>query len=165
MKLSKPVLFTLIGAIIVIIYLFFFAGPKKIPPVKIKSPETEGTKVQTGLMEKDRPKDGPKKVANVDAFWKNDPFMLPQISQITTIDEEMAHEPLKLHGIIEGKDGRYAIIGTNIVKKDDFIGDERVLDIGKDTVIIARKGKKKTVFMSDLSKEMDFKTSSPGEKR
>lgn len=149
MKVSKPVLITLIGAIVVIIYLFFFAGPKKTPPVKIKSSETEGIRVQTEIVEKDRPKDVPKKVDHVDAFWKNDHFMSPKISNN---DEEIAHEPLKLLGIIEGKDGRYAIIGTDIVKKDDFIGNERVLDIGKDTVIIARKGNKKVLSMSDLSK-------------
>jgi len=35
LKVSKPVLFTLIGAVVIIIYLFFFAGPKKTPPPKI----------------------------------------------------------------------------------------------------------------------------------
>ncbi|HPP07450.1 MAG TPA: hypothetical protein PLW88_08755, partial [Syntrophorhabdaceae bacterium] len=106
--------------------------------------------------------DEPKRITHVDAYWKNDPFILPKVS---IGEEEVFHEPLKLSGIIEGNDGRYAIIGTNIVKKGDFIGDEKVLDIGKDSVIIARRGKKKTISISDLSREMGFKPSSPEGKR
>ncbi|HOJ43692.1 MAG TPA: hypothetical protein PK800_06195 [Syntrophorhabdaceae bacterium] len=162
MKVSKPVLFTLIGAITIIIYLFFFAGPKKPPSVDVQLPQKAEVKMQPALKEIDRPKDEPKRITHVDAYWKNDPFILPKVS---IGEEEVFHEPLKLSGIIEGNDGRYAIIGTNIVKKGDFIGDEKVLDIGKDSVIIARRGKKKTISISDLSREMGFKPSSPEGKR
>lgn len=163
MKISKPVLFTLIGAVLVIIYLFFFAGPKKTPPPKM--PDTQvAAKVTPQLAEKAKEKAGGelRKVSSVDASWNKDPFLLPNIPKG---EDERPYTPLKLVGIIEGSDGRYAIFGSNIVKKGDLIGEDKVQEIGMDRVILVRKGQRKVVSVSDAERVETSKPSSREGKR
>lgn len=163
MKLSKPVLLTLIGAIFVIVYLFFFAGPKKTPVSQVSQKQGEPKVIeQIAVKEKGRSQEEIKKVARVDARWLKDPFLLPKLPDM---HEETSDAPLKLSGIIEGSEGRFAIVGSHIVKKGDFIGDERVLDIEKDRIVLGRKGKKKIISVTDLSKSIDYKATSPEEKK
>lgn len=150
MKISKPVLFTLIGAVLVIIYLFFFAGPKKAHPPKM--PDTQvAAKVTPQLAEKAKEQAGGelRKVSSVDASWNKDPFLLPNIPKR---EDERPYTPLRLVGIIEGSDGRYAIFGSNILKKGDLIGEDRVQEIGMDRVILVRKGQRKVVSVSDAER-------------
>jgi len=157
LKVSKPVLFTLIGAVVIIIYLFFFAGPKKTPPPKIV--DTSGspkTVMQVSEKAKEKGGDMLKKVSSVDASWQRDPFLLPNLPKV---DEERNYVPLKLVGIIEGSDGRYAILGSNIVKKGDLIGEDRVQEIGRDRIILVRKGQRKVVSVSDAERVETFRPS------
>ncbi len=164
MKVSKPVLFTLIGSIIVIIYLFFFAGPKKATVVSKTSQPVEAatTQIQSVSKSQDKRSDEPRKVSSVDVTWKRDPFLLPKLS---LGDDEKAYVPLKLVGIIEGSDGRYAILDSHIVKKGDLIGEDMVYEITKDRVILVRKGRKKVIAVADISRMETNKPSLPEEKR
>jgi len=164
LKVSKPVLFTLIGSIIVVIYLFFFAGPKKATTTKTPQPiEASGAQKQITPKLQDKSVEEPRKVSHIDATWKRDPFLLPRLS---TGDGEKAYVPLRLVGIIEGSDGRYAILDSHIVKKGDLIGEEMVQEIAKDKVILVRKGRKKVVVVADdISRMETNKPLLPEEKR
>lgn len=163
MKLSKPVLFTLIGSLLVILYLFVFAGPKKtLVSIPVGKKDEQKLTETMATKDKDKQEEQIKKISQMDANWAKDPFLLPKI---TDAKQDVSQTPLKLTGIIEGRDGRYAIVDTNIVKKGDFIGDEMVLDIEKDRIILTRKGKKKTISVSDITREDGVKASSPEGKR
>lgn len=163
MKLSKPVLFTIVGAIFVIVYLFFFAGPKKSPVPQVLEKQIESKNIgQEVVKEKGSTQEEIKKVTHVDARWLKDPFLLPKIKDMK---EDAFDAPLKLSGIIEGREGRFAIVGSHIVKKGDFIGDEMVLDIEKDRILLSRKGKKKIISVTDLSRGADYKATTPEEKK
>ena len=79
--------------------------------------------------------------------WRDDPFSLPK--SITDKKTEKSKAVVKLTAIMESRQGRYAIVAGEIVKKGDMIGDEKVADIGNNTVILVRDRGKRTLSMED----------------
>lgn len=164
MKVSKPVLFTLIGAIVFAVYLFFFAGPKKAPPPKMPpSPDVAKLAAQAAQQTTEKRPDDIRKISRYDASWDRDPFLVPKLMTEKTL--EKPYIPLKLVAIIESRQGRYAIFGNEIVKKGDTIGEERVYEVGKDRVILVRKGQRRVVPVADAMEIDSLKPSSMEEKR
>ncbi len=51
--------------------------------------------------------------------------------------------------ILERGGSRVAVIDKEVVKKGDLIGNEKVVDIGKDRVVLARGGIKRTLVLAD----------------
>jgi len=71
----------------------------------------------------------------------------------------------RLVAIIEGKQGRYAIFGSKIVARGDYIGEERVLEIGHDKVVLDVMGEKRVIpIQTDRAKEV-LRPYKGGEKR
>jgi hypothetical protein len=170
-KVSKPVWIALIVGILLAGYIHFFTGKKKapVPPAKVVSavtpaPATAGAppgvptvveQVTTGVKEAFRPQSG-----SLDVAWTKDPFFLPQVKK----EKESTHKTsLKLVAIMEGEKERIAIIDSDVVKKGDIIGGERVQEIEKDKVILVRGGVKRIlrlVNIEDMVEEEEIKTKS-----
>ncbi len=167
-KVSKPVLFTLIFAVGMILYLYVFSG-KKLPPAP-------GPKVQPGQMAA-VPQQGAAQVLagaqNVlagmqrpalsvedtrmreeayaqlkDINWVRDPFAFPRNIEARR-DEQQSKGSAKLVAIIEGKKGRYAILDNEVVGKGDMVGKERVADIAENKIVLVRDGVKRVVTIEE----------------
>ncbi|MCS7280764.1 MAG: hypothetical protein NZ583_03950 [Desulfobacterota bacterium] len=150
MKVSKPVLFVFLGSVLLSVYLFVFAEPKKVQkksqvgnvpdPVTITtliSPLPAMPKVETQV--------------SITYFesWGRDPFYVEEKKKTSSEEERKIPDvPIKLYAIIEGKKGRLAIIGDEIVSKGDIIKTgEKVVDIGRESVSLEGKGSRRTILL------------------
>ncbi len=159
MKVSKPIIIALVLAIVFSAYTFFFTGKKKTPSKKPLPVETVATTPQTSSQPSVMPAGQfePKKlqVVKTDFTWDRDPFQLPKSG-----DEKDVQQPkigLKLVAVLESRKGRLAIIGNDIVERGDFIGDEKVQEIGKDRVILSRKGQRRMIPVANMVGETSIK--------
>jgi len=75
------------------------------------------------------------------------PFPFP--GQLLIRKSEKPKTVPKLVAIMESKTGRYAIIGGEIVKKGDMVGDEKVSEISKDKVVLVRNNAKRILSIED----------------
>lgn len=146
MKVSKPILIALIVAILFAGYMLLFTGkrkPSNLPPPVAKITETSPQISRPATVgETPRPD-----VGTMNLAWQNDPFSLPR--SVTDKKNEKQKVVPRLVAIMEGKTGRYAIIGSEIVKKGDKIGDEKVAEIGKDNVVLIRNNAKRILSIED----------------
>jgi hypothetical protein len=146
LKVSKPVLVVLVLAILFAGYTFLFTGKKR--PAKLLSPQTATTEVKAPVTKE--PADSTTGVPDVKAMnlaWRNDPFLLPKA--LTDKKTERQKAAPKLVAIMEGRQGRYAIIGEEIVKTGDMIGEEKVAEIGKDKVTLVHNKTKRILSIED----------------
>lgn len=146
MKISKPVLIALILAILFAAYTLLFTGKKRPPnhtsPVsktattdpQISRPSTVGQMPRVD-------------VSTMNLAWQNDPFSLPK--SVTDKKARIQKIVPKLVAIMESKTGRYAIIGGEIVKKGDKVGDELVAEINRDKVVLIRNNSKRILSLED----------------
>jgi hypothetical protein len=146
LKVSKPVLYTLVLAVLFAGYIFLFTGKKRpIPAVPLAAPHTaQGTPAAQSTAGLEIPKVD---VSTIHVAWRDDPFVLPR-----SITDRKTGKPQvvpKLVAIMEGEKGRFAIIGSEIVKKGDMVGDEKVVEIGKDKVTLIRDKARRTLSMED----------------
>jgi hypothetical protein len=86
-------------------------------------------------------------VSKMNLSWRDDPFFLPR--SVTDKKSEKPKTVPKLVAIMESKTGRYAIIGGEIVKKGDMVGDEKVSEISKDKVVLVRNNAKRILSIED----------------
>jgi hypothetical protein len=146
LKVSKPILITLVLAILFAGYTFLFTGKKRSvmsssPAAKINEVDTQASRPATAgeTMKLD--------VSKMNLSWRDDPFFLPR--SVTDKKPEKPKTVPKLVAIMESKTGRYAIIGGEIVKKGDMVGDEKVAEIAKDKVILVRNNAKRILSIED----------------
>lgn len=146
MKISKPILITLVLAILFAGYTFLFTGKKRSvmsssPAAKISGADTQASRPATAgeTMKLD--------VSRMNLSWRDDPFSLPK--SVTDRKTEKPKTIPKLTAIMESKTGRYAIIGGEIVKKGDMVGDEKVSEISKDKVVLVRNNAKRILSIED----------------
>lgn len=149
MKVSKPILYTLVFALLFAGYVFLFTGKKQpLPAVPPQAPHM--TKELPHTAQPAAGSETPKvDVSAVHVTWRDDPFVLPK-----SITDRKTGKPKalpKLVAIMEGEKGRFAIIGSEIVKKGDMVGDEKVVDIGKDKVILVRDKARRILSMEDTA--------------
>jgi hypothetical protein len=146
LKVSKPILIALILAILFAVYMLLFTGKKRPAFQPPPSAATTGSDTQPGQpapMAK-----LPKPALDATSLaWKDDPFFLPR--SVTDRKPDKPKAVLKLVAIMEGKTGRYAIIGGDIVKRGDIIGDEKVAEIHRDKVVLIRNNAKRTLSIED----------------
>jgi hypothetical protein len=146
LKVSKPILITLILAILFAGYTFLFTGKKR--PVTLSSPATKtngaDTQAPRPVLAGETLKPD---VSKLNLAWRDDPFFLPR--SVTDRKTEKPKMVPKLVGIMESKAGRYAIIGGEIVKKGDMVGDEKVAEIEKDRVVLVRNNAKRILSIED----------------
>ncbi len=159
MKVSKPILITLIVAVLFSAYLIFFTGRKGLPPAPLPKTNILGTAGQMpGLMDTQPSQhpslqsEGAKSWPDMrNVQWDRDPFLMPKTGGERRIEEPKAL--FKLVAILESKKGKIAIIGNDIVRKGDFIGDEMVQEVEGDRVILIRKGQKRVLPVSKATHE------------
>jgi len=161
LKVSKPVIFVLVFAIGVFLYLYVFSGKKQPIPNTMPDPQAsqqilpQTLSAITGMptnQQPDTPKDNPKiraqvytKLKNID--WGKDPFSLP--GYVEQKLSSQTKDSAKLVAIIEGKNGNVAIIDNEIVKKGDMIGNERIQEIGDGKVVLVNKGAKRVIRVQE----------------
>jgi hypothetical protein len=78
--------------------------------------------------------------------WSSDPFMLPAIKGKKGREEGTA---VRLAAILERGGDRVAVIDRDVVKKGDMIGNEKVVEIGRDRVVLARGAVRRTLTLAD----------------
>jgi hypothetical protein len=165
LKVSKPVIFALVFAIGIILYLFVFSG-KKTPPAPAPKPQATQAQPQgaatavpgapqasPGAPQPATGAENLKLRAQVyaklnDATWGRDPFAFPGYVEGKR-NEQQSTGSARLVAIIAGRKGKVAIFGDEVVKKGDMIGDEKVLKIGDDTVVLIRKGVKRVITIEE----------------
>jgi len=147
LKVSKPILITIILAILFAGYTLLFTGKKR--PATVPSPNAKTTE-----MTPQAPRPAPAgdilkpDVSKMNLAWRDDPFFLPK-----SVTDRKTQKPImvpKLVAIMEGKKGRLAIIGGEIVKKGDRIGDEKVAEIDRDKVVLTRNKTKRILSIEDI---------------
>jgi hypothetical protein len=143
---SKPILITLVLAILFAGYTFLFTGKKRTitlssPAAKTNEADSRASLSATAgeTMKLD--------VSKMNLSWRDDPFFLPR--SVTDKKSEKPKTVPKLVAIMESKTGRYAIIGGEIVKKGDMVGDEKVSEISKDKVVLVRNNAKRILSIED----------------
>ena len=146
MKVSKPILITLILAILFAAYTLLYTGKKR--PVNLPSPAAKTTEMSPQISRPITVGEIQKPDVNaMNLAWHNDPFSLPK--SITDKKAEKQKIVPKLVAIMEGKTGRYAIISGEIVKKGDRVGDEKVAEIDKDKVVLIHNNAKRILSLED----------------
>jgi hypothetical protein len=152
LKISKPVLLTLIFAVGVTAYLYLFAGkkapvmqPSASPVALIQQPVTDKTS-RMG-QESARVPDGVRlRLQKQDMGWQRDPFVLP-----AKITGELSEQPaLRLLGIVGDVRGGAAIVDDEVVRQGDLIGVERIQEIRDDSVVLVYKGFRRVLKVEEL---------------
>lgn len=142
MKISKPVLFVFIFALLFSLYLFLSGPEKKVK----KEPETPSVPLSPPSLEIEK-----KVETGINMGWSKDPFLLP--FEIKKKEKERVEEPkpeIRLLAIIEGRKGRMAILGDEVVLKGDIIkSGEEVIEIGKDSVTLLQGKERRTLFLEE----------------
>lgn len=82
----------------------------------------------------------------MEVAWKRDPFELPKPLEKKV--QQTVGLPMRVSAIMDGKGGRVAIIDQQIVKRGDEIGQERVVGIEADRVILAREGSQRILTLA-----------------
>jgi hypothetical protein len=146
LKVSKPILIALILAILFSGYVFMFTGKKR--PATQPSPDVP---IAGSEMRPARPApvaEIPKpRLDTMNLAWRDDPFLLPR--SVTDKKTQKPKAVPKLVAIMESKSGRYAIIGGEIVKKGDTVGEEKVAEIYQDKVVLIRNNARRTLSIED----------------
>jgi hypothetical protein len=146
LKVSKPVLIALILAILFAAYTLLFTGRKR--PSNLPSPVLKTATKDPQISRPSTVGQTPKMdVSTMNLAWQNDPFSLPK--SVTDKKAKKQKIVLKLVAIMESKTGRYAIIGGEIVKKGDKVGDEMVAEINRDKVVLIRNNSKRILSLED----------------
>jgi hypothetical protein len=160
LKVSKPVIFALVFAVGVVLYLFVFSG-KKTPPAPASKPQA-GQLVQpqpqgaaaglTGAQQPLAGSDNAKLRSQVytqlkSVEWARDPFAFPGYIEQKRNEQTKGHE--KLVAIIEGRKGNIAIIDNEIFKKGDMIGNEKIQEIGDGKIVLVNKGVKRVITIEE----------------
>ncbi len=173
MKVSKPVLILCIALLLLAGYIHFFTGKKKprgpvppTPPAQAKTqpaPAKPGQPPQAAQQAQQTPQQpAPAKPGDVTpqaaqqprpqfdklkVGWASDPFLLPKIKQGGKKD---AGSAVRLVAILEKGTQRVAVIDKDVVKRGDMVGNEKVIEIGRDRVVLARGGVKRTLVLADV---------------
>lgn len=147
LKVSKPILIALVLSILFALYTLMFTGKKR--PSGLSAPASKATEASPSrdtkpVIDAEKPK---LTISTMNFVWQDDPFLLPK--SFTDKKTEKQKIVPKLTAIMESKAGRYAIIGGEIVKKGDRIGDEKVAEIKRDKVVLIRNNAKRILSIGD----------------
>jgi hypothetical protein len=163
MKASKPVLVFAIVVLLIAGYVFFFTGKKKPPasppPAQQASQTTQQAQqtpppkttpseptVKGGQPETAAPVEKPQ-FDKLRVAWVKNPFILPVFKEEKKREHASA---IRLVAILEKGKDRVAIIDSEVVKKGDMVGDEKVLEIERDKVILIRNGSKRVLNLISI---------------
>ncbi len=146
MKVGKPILIALVLAILFAGYTLFFTGQKQVAsgPSTAANPKEANPAGAHAVSAVQTQKPD---LSAMHLAWRDDPFLLPK--PVTDKKTQKPKVEAKLTAIMEGRSGRYAIVGSEIVKKGDMVGDEKVADIGSNAVVLVRDRARRTLSMED----------------
>jgi len=175
-KVSKPVLIFGIVALLLAGYIFFFTGKKKtavpVAPVAPASGQTQPAQ-QGQAPPQPPPQAAPPAPAKTfssepaakagqpdvststvkpdfdqsKGVWMKNPFILPQFKEEKKKETAPA---IRLSAIFEKGKDKVAIIDHEVVRKGDMVGDEKVLEIEKDKVVLTRNGTKRVLALASV---------------
>jgi hypothetical protein len=164
-KVSKPVLIFAIVVLLIAGYIFFFTGKKKMYPAPTPPPVTAGQTQQPtptqSLPSKTPPSEPGAKSSQPEAAspaekpqfdkqqtgWVKNPFILPQFKETKKVSTATA---IRLSAIFEKGKDRVAIIDREVVRAGDMVGDEKVLEIGKDKVTLIRNNTRRILSLGNI---------------
>jgi len=167
LKVSKPVLILCIVLLLVAGYIHFFTGKKKpkgsVPPAPPAQAQTQPAQPQqpqpaaqptaptpAGQQAQGKPEAAiPAVKPQFDKLalsWSSDPFLLPVIKGKKGREEGTA---VRLAAILERGGDRVAVIDRDVVRKGDMIGNEKVVEIGRDRVVLSRGAVRRTLTLAD----------------
>lgn len=128
--------------------MYVFTGKRRATPAPVS---TVGAPVQSNQGPPLSPQkdSGTSDLRALSVEWKNDPFVLPKAITDKKADQQKAKVIPRLVAIMESPSGRYAIIGGEVVKKGDRIGDEKVAEIERDRVVLVRDKAKRVLSLED----------------
>jgi hypothetical protein len=78
--------------------------------------------------------------------WVSDPFALPVIKGKKGREDGSA---VRLVAILERAGDRVAVIDRDVVRKGEMVGNEKVVEIGRDRVVLARGALRRTLILAD----------------
>jgi len=144
LKISKPVLFTLLFALAFGVYIVFFTGKKKTPPPM----PPQAQEMPKGIAQPAvKPDEFKPDFSRMDMSWKRDPFVLPKfVHEKQTKQSKVA---MKLVAILEGGGSRIAVIDNEIVHKGDMVGVEQVAEIGRDRIVLVRDKSRRVLYIQE----------------
>lgn len=116
---------------------------KSEPPAPQQSSQQIPVKQTDTVPEQVQPKP---QFDKVNVSWGSDPFALPVFKEKKKKDSGSA---VRLVAILEKGGDRVAVIDKDVVKKGDLIGNEKVIEIGTDRVVLTRGGIKRTIVLAD----------------
>lgn len=175
MKVSKPIIIVCIALLLLTGYIQFFTGKKKpkvpVPAVKQEQvkPAGKSAPAKPGQTETSSApgKQAPTAAAQSSAKaaspapaepqpkpqfetlkvgWDADPFALPIFKDKK---KKEAGSAVRLVAIVEKGGSRVAVIDKDVVRRGDLIGNEKVVEIGKDRVVLSRGGITRTLVLAD----------------
>jgi hypothetical protein len=186
-KVSKPVIIFGIVVLLLAGYIHFFTGKKKaagpvapVPPVSSQTQSAQQNQAPSQAVAQPAPATPARTVPSESAAtgsqtevasalvkpdfdklkgtWAKNPFTLPQFKEEKKKDTTPA---VRLFAIFEKGKDRVAIIDHEVVRKGDMIGNEKVLEIEKDKVVLTRNSVKRILSLAsieDTVKEEEPKT-------
>ena len=165
MKVSKPVIVFAIVVLLIAGYIFFFTGKKKTPQAPAQSQAAAGQTQQTPSPQAPPPSKTPvsepgakssqpegappaekPQFDKLQTGWVKDPFVLPQLKET----KKMSAAATRLSAIFEKGKDRVAIIDREVVRAGDMVGDEKVLDIGRDKVVLIRNNIRRVLSLGNI---------------
>lgn len=162
MKVSKPVLIFAVVVLLISGYIFFFTGKKKAsaPPVVAgqiqqaqPAPQAPQEKIPVseagakgGQPDFASPAEKPQ-FDKLQTRWVKNPFVLPQFKETKKVNTGTA---VRLSAIFEKGKDRVAIIDREVVRAGDMVGDEKVLEIGRDKVILIRNNTRRVLSLANM---------------
>ncbi len=78
--------------------------------------------------------------------WVKNPFVLPQLKET----KKMSAAAIRLSAIFEKGKDRVAIIDREVVREGDMVGDEKVLEIGRDKVVLIRNNIRRVLSLGNI---------------
>ncbi len=162
MKVSRPVLIFCIVILLFAGYIQFFTGKKKPPAASVTaagqskqapSPQQQVPRQGSGVAGQVPPAmPGPATAQHlpqmkpsfekVSTGWLRNPFLLPQAKEDK---RKEFHPATKLVAVFQKGNDMTAVIDHDVVKRGDMVGDERVVEIGRDRVVLEKDGARRVL--------------------
>lgn len=74
--------------------------------------------------------------------WGRDPFFLGNVSR-----DDIELDGMVLNGIVWDEDSQYAIVNGEVIKVGDKLGDKKIVEINKDSVVLEQDGNRHTLTL------------------
>lgn len=141
MRLSRPVLIIVSVSLALSFYFYLTTPPKVKKKVEVQPSISSPTQVPKKAFTYEQKKWEDK------IGWGRDPFLVPKDFLRAKMEEKKEERPkVRLYAIVEGKKGKMAIIGEEVVTKGEKIKTgEKVIEITKDGVVLQLEDSKRTI--------------------